>query len=704
MRDEPRTANGNDPSSSYRVGIDVGGTFTDFVVVDANGRVVEAKTPSTPESPGDAMRTGLEELAEKHNREVAAFVKDCSLMIIGSTVALNTLIQRRGAKTGLICTDGFRDTLEIRLGYRDVRQDIRRLPPTPLVPRSLRLPVRERVDKSGRITQPLNELDVRKAIDVFKEEGVQAIAVCLLWSFLEPAHERRVGEILLDAFPDSYHTLSVDVAPQIREYDRTSTTVLNAYVGPRLVTYVEQTEEFLRELGFEGEIRYTQSNGGLAGGNSLRSRAVLALNSGPAAAPAAALFFGRRLGTDSLITADMGGTSFDACLIERGVPDVTGSTDVHCYRLATPMVRINAIGAGGGSVAWIDHGILRVGPQSAEVVPGPACYMRGGSQPTVTDADLVLGYLNQEALLGGKFKVDPSLARAAIENVIGRPLGLALSEAALAIFEIVNRNMANAISEISLERGYDPRNFCIVAAGGQGPLHAAELARELAIPTIIVPRFASTFCAFGALAADLRHDYKRSFTHRLADADVPALEGIFREMEAQGCDELEREGCERGQMKVDRRLEMRYAGQIFDVVVDVTDLPLDGDAADAADALQELLHREHERQYTYRLDDEPGDIINVGVTVVGRLSEMQLPETTRASVDPEKARIMERPMLFRGFDGYRPVAVYDGTILNPGNIVVGPSVVEEPNTTILVPPGFEMELTTVSAYILRRVA
>ena len=689
-------------TTTYRLGIDVGGTFTDFVLVDQLGELTEAKTPSTPTDPGDAIRQGLAELADKRGRSVEEVLADCHLLIHGTTVAVNALIQYSGAKVGLMCTEGFSDTLEIRLGYRDKRYDFRYGPPPILVPRYLRLPVRERVDKNGEITIPLVEDDVHKAIETFVNEGVEAVAVCLLWSFYNPEHERRVGEIVRQEMPEAYRSLSVDVSPQIREYDRTSTTVLNAYVGPRLTAYLQQTEEYLRDLGYQGEIRYIQSNGGVAAGEVIRARAVLALNSGPAAAPAASLFIGRKLGHDNLIAVDMGGTSFDASLIDQGMPDVRGTTDVHRYRLAVPMINISTVGAGGGSIAWIDHGILRVGPQSAEAIPGPACYMRGGTEATVTDADVVLGYLNPAALLGGNFQIDAALAEKAIRDNIAGPLGMEVSQAALGIFEIVNRNMANAMGEISLERGYDPRDFVMIAAGGQGPVHAAELARELNIGTVIIPRLASTFCAFGMLASDLRHDYKRSFAFRLPEVDFNSLGDLFREMEEIGRADLALEGVDSDEVFVTRRLEMRYIGQIYEVPVDVTEVSLkDGDVRGQ---IEEKLHQQHEKEFTYRHETGVGEIINANVTALGRLPEVKLPELEMSGRDGSAAQLNERPMLFREYDKYRDVPVYDGTLLLPGNLIMGPAVVEEPNTTVVVFPGFELELTPLNAYILRTVS
>jgi N-methylhydantoinase A len=397
----------------------------------------------------------------------------------------------------------------------------------------------------------------------------------------------------------------------------------------------------------------------------------------------------------------MGGTSFDACLIERGSPDVRGSVDVNHYRLAVPMVNINTIGAGGGSIAWIEHGLLRVGPQSAEVVPGPACYMRGGTQPTVTDADLVLGYLNQSALLGGRFKIDPLLAHSAIESGIAGPLGVSVAEAALGIYKIVNRNMAHAISEVSLERGYDPREFTLVAAGGQGALHAAELARELSITNVVIPRVASTFCAFGALAADLRHDYKRSFTCRLMDADLDQLRLLFEDMEQEGRADLLREGCAQADVAIVRHLEMRYVGQIFDVTVDVSTVDW---SSDVHEALQELLHQQHEKEYTYRLEDAVAEVMNASVAAVGHLPELSLPLAKRHSKDTAGALRNRRRALIGQSGDYESIPIYDGTLLRPGNVLSGPAVVEEPNTTILVLPGFDIELTPVNAYVMRQVS
>jgi N-methylhydantoinase A len=675
--------------SRFRIAVDVGGTFSDFLLVDPDGNLVEAKTPSTPANPAEALKIGLTQLATGVNHTLRHMLHSSHLAIHGTTVALNTLLQQRGARTGLICTAGFRDSLEIRLGHREDRYNFRLPPPLILVPRFLRRPVGERIDKTGAVLTPLDEEDVRREIRYLKSQNVEAVAVSLLWSFLNPTHERRIAALLSDLFPTAYVSISADVAPQIREYDRTSTTVLNSYLGPMFSRYIADTEGALRSYGFEGPIRYVQSNGGLASGDTLSKAPILALDSGPATAPSASTFVCRELEATNLISCDMGGTSFDTCLITDGRPDIVGSADVHGYRLAVPMVNIHAIGAGGGSIAWLHHGILTVGPASAEAFPGPACYMRGGTEPTVTDADVVLGYLNPRALLGGAFEIDSQLAHRAIEDRIARPLSLAVEEAALGIFEIVNRNMADALSAVSLERGHDPRDFTMVVGGGQGPVHAAYLARELEIPIVVIPRHASTFCALGALVSDLRHDHRRSMPLRLDQADPSRIDAALSDLEALGLLDLDREDISPQAVDVHRSLEMRYLGQVFEIAVDASDLRFD--LPDCSAEMIERFHRAHEAEYGYRLDGSEVEIVTACVTVTGRVQEVHL--TTR---EPDPATDLScvgtRGMLYPGTAARVDTPVFDGRALRCGQVVGGPAVVEEPHTTILVPPEFKLEL------------
>ena len=530
---------------SYRIGIDTGGTFTDLVLVGSDGRVNLFKTPSTPLDPPVAIRTGIDLISEHLGCTVPDLLADCDMIIHGTTAALNALIQLKGAKVGLFCTRGHEDSLEIRNGHKEDghRYDFRYPAATMLVPRHLRMPVTERVMSDGRVRTPLDEADVLRGIERFRREGVEAIGVSFMWSFLHPSHERRVGELIAEALPGLHVTLSVDLLPQIREYTRTSTVAVNAYVQPKLAGYVEAIEEMLAGLGYRNPIRYVQSNGGLTSGRTFVQRAVSALNSGPAAGPSASVYYAGRLGRRDVLTLDMGGTSSDISLAPQGRVDLVKDVDIGRYRVGIPLVNVISIGAGGGSIAWLDRQrMLHVGPQSAEAVPGPACYMRGGTDATVTDALVVLGYLNQTALLGGRMPIDSEAARAAVQERIAAPLGIALERAAHGIFDVVNANMIGGIRSVSVERGHDPRDFCLVAGGGATSAHAGRLATELGIRTTIVPRVASGLCAFGEAVADVKHTYLASYTAPLHQLDPSRLNDLFVELERRGKAELGEEG------------------------------------------------------------------------------------------------------------------------------------------------------------------
>ena len=683
----------------YRLGIDIGGTFTDFTVVDERGRLLVTKVPSVPQEPSLAIAAGLTELSRAAGVSVASFLAACDLVIHGSTVATNALIELKGARTGLLCTKGFRDSLEIRLSWKEKRYDFRYAPPPVLVPRYLRLPVEERITKEGAVRVPLSEDDVRAHIRFLKDEGVESVAVSFLWSFLNAAHERRVGEIFAAEWPEADLSLSVDVCPQIREYDRTSTTVLNAYVAPVVKRYVASVERFFGELGYRGPVRYMQLNGGVASGEEVARKAVLALNSGPAAAPTAGLFFAGQLGRRDLLTVDMGGTSFDVCLVRGGMADTLKNADVCRYRLALPAVNINSIGAGGGSLAWIDPGgILRVGPQSAAAFPGPACYGRGGVEPTVTDANVVLGYLGPDAVLGGTLRVDDGRARRAIESRIAGPLGLDLTRASLGIFNVVNNNMVQGIGEASVQRGHDPRDFILVAGGGCGPVHAGRLARDLGISTVIVPRSASTLCAFGEAAADLKHDVLRPYISPLPAVDAGALEEAFRRMEAEGRRALAAEGVSPGQMDFVRSMDIRYVGQIYEVTVT---LPPGAIASAGLSAIADLFHQRHEKLYTYCERDNAAEVVGIGVSAIGRGAPIILGAQASAGrhmAQPPRAR---RDVYFEEHDGYVPTPVYVGAALAADSRIVGPAVIEEDTTSVVVFPGTELRVDPRGFFLMQ---
>ncbi|MBI2962655.1 MAG: hydantoinase/oxoprolinase family protein [Deltaproteobacteria bacterium] len=682
-----------------RIGIDVGGTFTDFVLVDGAGRLFEAKVVSTPGDPARSIGEGLEALAAQLPAPLAELLASVDLVVHGSTVALNALIEQRGARTALLTTAGFRDSLEIRLAWKEKRYDWRYPPPPVLVPRHLRLPIRERITKEGEVHTPLVEEDVHAAAREIRRLGVESIAVCFLWSFRNPAHERRVGEILAAELPGVYVSLSVDVLPEIREYDRTSTTVVNAYVGPILRRYVEAIETYFAALGYRGAVRYQQSNAGIASGAEIVKKAVCALGSGPAAAPPAGLFHSRRFAQDDILTVDMGGTSCDVCLVRRGQPDLAKGVDVHRYRIGVPMIDVNTVGAGGGSIAFVDEGgILHVGPRSAGARPGPAGYGLGGVEPTVTDADIVLGYVDASRTLGGRIGLRPDLARRAVHERVAAPLALADEVAALAIFKIVNNNMARAIHEVSVERGYDPRDFALYVAGGCGPVHAWMLAREIGVERVFVPRVAPAFCAFGEVVSDVRHDYSRSVAGRMDTIDPARLGRLFAEMEEEGSRALGAEGIAPARVEVTRRYDIRYVGQIYECVVTTPRGPL---TAQSLREIVERFHGVHQSLYAYAERDNLCELINVGVSVTGKLAPVDLAER-RAEGGGPPAPIGARPVYFEERGGTVDSPVYAGDRLRPGQVIDGPAVVEEKATSIVAFPGTRLRLDGAT-YVLAAV-
>jgi N-methylhydantoinase A len=683
----------------YRIGIDTGGTFTDLVVVDPQGRAELFKTPSTPTEPPLAIRNGLALVSERLAKSEMELLADCDIIIHGTTVALNALLQLAGARVGLFCTRGHEDSLEIRNGHKEDghRYDFRYAAAPMLVPRHLRVPVTERVLSDGRVRTPLDEDDVQRGIELFRREQIDAVGVSFMWSFLHPDHERRVGEILAQELPDAYVTLSVDLLPQIREYTRTSTVAVNAYVGPKLAGYIRSIEAMLAELGYSKPIRYVQSNGGLTSGNVLTRRAVTALNSGPAAGPSGSLHFATGLGHHDVLTLDMGGTSSDISLVRNGKVDLVKDVDIGRYRIGVPLVNVISIGAGGGSIAWIDaQGLLNVGPQSAEAVPGPACYMRGGADATVTDALVVLGYLNPRALLGGRMPIDARAAAGAVADRVAGPLRLSAERAALGIFEVVNANMIGGIRSVSVERGYDPRDFRLVAGGGATAAHAGRLAAELGIGEVLIPKVASGLCAFGEAVADVKHTYLASYTAPLPALDPKRLNDLFIELELRGRAELAAEGFSDDEISVQRSVDMKYVDQVHECSVE---LPVFEITAQRLPEIEDAFHRRHEALYTYCERDNIPELINVEVNVYGRSPRIDVPaEDGAASATPAAAS--ERPCYLEEYAEYRATPVFDGGRLAVGAVVDGPAIVEEETTTIVVFPGSTLRLRRPDLYVM----
>ena len=680
----------------YRLSIDTGGTFTDLTAADDSGMLVKAKVPSSRDV-NVFMSQGLAALSATLAVPVPKFLRSVGLLVHGTTVPLNTLLQGKGVTMGLICTEGFRDTLEVRLGYREKRYDFTYQTPAPLVPRHLRMTVGERIDRSGNIVSPLRVEDVERAAEVFEKHGVHSIAVCLLWSFLNPVHEHRIRDVLKRRLPALQVWLSSDVCPEIREYERTSTTVVNGYVADAFARHQEAFEGYLRSSGYKGEIRYLQSNGGLAGSEVIRNLPVAAMFSGPSAGPSAGITFARLFGHENVIVSDMGGTSFDACLISGGLSEITNVFNVGGHRIRSPAIDVESIGAGGGSVAWVDRGLLSVGPVSAGATPGPACYGKGGTEPTVTDANLLLGYINPAGLLGGSLKLRPDLSREAIERSVAEPLGISIERAALGIFEVVNRNMADALRGMTLGKGKDPRDFVYVAGGGAGPVHATMMAEMVGIRQVIVPRVAAELCSFGGLVCSLRHDYRRSCASRIEDLDLSLLTRLLGEMEHEGREELRREHASSEECVVTRVLDLRYKDQTNETSVDVTDMDF---TRHGKEQLLDRFHTFYHELYRYSLPGQSCEIINARVSVISESKPVKFKPTVAASTQLSAVAAVQRMMVLPNSGQSVSAPVYQASALGAGHRIDGPAIVEEPDTSIVVFPGWQLEVSRHSAYLI----
>jgi len=686
--------------TKYRLGIDAGGTFTDLVLTDRSGDVRLYKVVSTPADPTRAIEEGMRLIAEDLGENPAEIVSNSDLCINGTTVGLNALIQHKGGKTGLICTAGHEDSIEIRLGHKEdgYRYDPEYPAAVMLVPRYLRKGVRERVISNGSIRTPLNEDDVEAACQFFIEEGIESIAISFVWSVLNQSHERRAAEIVRELMPYVALTMGSELYPQVREYTRTSTAVVNAYLAPILSRYVAAVDEYFRKLGAKFPVRYFQSNGGLGLGQALSERSVYAINSGPASAPQAGLFVAAPFKNNNVITIDMGGTSFDITLTRNGITNINKNVDMLRYRIGIPMIQVETLGAGGGSIGWIDSmGLLQVGPHSAGATPGPACYGQGGTQPTVTDANLVLGYLNPKGLLGGRLPLDLQKAREAIKS-IADPLGLSIEAAAYGMFTIVNSNMVNGIRRVSVERGYDPRDFVMVGAGGATGSHITSLAADIGIDTIILPKLASGLCAFGQIISDVKYNYMATNPLRLEDAAYAKINRLFEQIEAQGVKHLVADGFAKSTIRIERSVDMRYVGQVHECTVEI------GSFADNAKALEKIksaFHKRHEDLYTYSEPHNAVEVVNIESTLYGHVDRPQSPRLKKG-LHPAKALVGRRKAIFTTDCKLIDAPIYDGSKLGAGAMIKGPAIIEEVTTTIVIEPGWSARLDVGGSYIMTR--
>ena len=688
--------------SDYRLGIDAGGTFTDFVLADRTGQVRLFKALSTPQDPTLAIRNGLQLISDELGVPAERIVSNCDLCINGTTVGLNALITHKGAKTGLICTAGHEDSLEIRLGHKEdgYRYDADYPPATMLVPRYLRRGVRERVLSDGSVREPLNEADVRAACELFRAEGVETVAISFVWSVLHPGHEARAAEIVREMMPGVILTVGSELYPQVREYTRTSTAVVNAYLAPIMKRYVQAVDSYFRSLGARQPVRYYQSNGGLAIGQAMTDRSVYAINSGPASAPAAGQYVCAPFGKKDVITVDMGGTSFDITLTKDGSTNINKNIDFLRYRIGVPMIQVETLGAGGGSIGWIDEmGLMQMGPQSAGSDPGPACYGQGGTLPTVSDANLVLGYLNPDGLVGGRLPLDAAKAHAAIRTHLAEPLKMSVERAAYGMFTIVNANMVNGIRRVTVERGYDPRDFVLVGAGGATAAHITALADAIGIDTIVLPKLASGLCAFGQIISDVKYNYMATAPLRLDnDAAYARIDELFGQIEAQGTGHLKSDGFKGKDVVVKRSLDMRYVGQVHECTVEIGNFRVD---SKSIGKVKDAFHKRHKELYTYAEPASTVEVVNIESTLYG-VVDKPARMTIGKGASPQKALKGHRDAVFSA-DGKRvKTPIYDGTPLGAGATIKGPAVIEEITTTIVVEPGWTARLDASGSYLITR--
>jgi len=697
---------GSNDTVSFKIGIDVGGTFTDLFLWSSAGSVESYKVLSTPADPSVGVLEGLGSIAGAHALTLEQLVRQVTTIVHGTTVTTNAVLTRTGARTGLITTEGVRDALEMRRGIREEQYNNRFANVVPLVPRHLRLPVKGRLDYRGQELVPLDDGAALAAVQTLQQQEVEAVAVCLMNAFADPVHEQKVAEIVRAAMPETYLSVSSEVLPLVRFYNRVSTTVLNAYVGPVLGRYVASLTEKLEQTGFAGVLLIMQSNGGVALPEVTLRWPATTLLSGPAGGPmAAAAFTEAHDGGRDCILVDMGGTSFDASLVRGGAAAMRTEGEIDRLRIALPMLEITTIGAGGGSIGWIDEGgLLRMGPRSAGAQPGPACYGRGGELPACTDADLVLGYLDPDFFAGGKLKLQPELARAAIGERIARPLGLETEQAAAGMYRVINANMAHGVREITVKRGLDPRELPMVVAGGAGALHACMIADELEIPTVLVPNAASILCAAGMLLSDLQHDFVRSYITPLGELEFWRLQALLTEMTTEGQAQLQREGIPPERVTHLLSLDLRYLKQYHEVTLPVDQaLVKRGELARIAAAF----HGEHNRLYGYDLAEEGTDLelICVRLRSVGSTAKPTLPRIEPGGETPEGGAVKGRRRAFVPERGdFEELTVLDGHRLLAGNLIEGPALIERVDTTIFVSASYTARVDNLGSCRLSRQA
>ncbi len=670
----------------YRIGVDIGGTFTDVVCFnEVTGEIRLAKVLTSPEDPSIGFFRGLNRLGID--------LVDVSYLAHGTTLAINCVLTRAGAKVGLITTKGFRDVLEIMRTHRKTLFDLYEEKPSPLVPRCLRREVTERINYRGDVVVPLDEGEVRRIVRDFKEGGVNCIAVCLIFSFVNPRHELRIRDIIREEFPEVDNvSLSSEILPTYKEYERTSTTVLNAYTTRLMTTYLSRIESELEQRDYKGDLIVMQGTGGVMTSAEASLRPVYTLLSGPAGGVMGGYYIAKIAGLRTVLTMDMGGTSFDVACMVDGKPDrkmefeIGDRPNQHGYAVGLPTIDVRSIGAGGGSIAWIDKGgALRVGPQSAGSVPGPVCYARGGAEPTVTDANVVLGRYNPQFILGGDMKLDRDAAYRVIEQKLAVPLGVGVEEAALGVLKVVNSNMSYAVRYVSVERGRDPREFVAVALGGAGPSHAAYIAKETSIPKVMIPPFPGCTSAFGVLAADIQHHYVRTIAASCDKLDLDVVNKTYDQMKGLAEERLARDGVPPNARVISCEADLRYYGQAYELTIPVST----GNEVTREDiaGIVSIFHDQHKVLYGHSFPDYVPELVNLRITGIGVVPEAVFPKHRAGGESPHEALIGQRPVIWDEVQEFIATPIYDRNQLKAGNLIEGPAIVEQMDSTTVIPPG-----------------
>jgi N-methylhydantoinase A len=686
--------------TTARIAVDIGGTFTDAVLLDEEtGATKVYKVLSTPADPSEGFLSVIDEALEDAELSPAQI----AYVVHATTVATNAIIEGKGERAGMILTAGFGDLMEIQRQIRPLLYDLHFAKQPALVPRELCCEVTERLDASGSVLKPLRIEDVHAAIDIFEASDIRSVAVCLLHSYINPAHEEQISEVFRARCPGISLSLSSHVCPEFREYFRASTTAINAIIRPIVGAYLDRVEEALTGRGLPGDILVMQSNGGVLTFAGARDKPVYMVESGPAAGVMAAAYIGTQIGEADVLSFDMGGTTAKAGMIRDGQPQITrefelgsiasagalGVSKASGYPIRTPVIDLVEIGAGGGSVAWIDSGgVLRVGPASTGADPGPACYGLGGTQPTVTDANLVLGRLNPDYFLGGKMTLDLHAAVSAIKRC-AEPLGMQIPAVAHGIIEIANAAMTNALRVISIQRGYDPRAFVLVGFGGAGPVHINRVAAELGVKAAIVPAHAGVASALGLLVTDLKYETSVTRITRTSEVLGSDLEQLFETLEFAGKQELIRDGIQGDEVILEREIDARYVGQSYELTIAVSGQPFIGETVESA---TNAFHREHRRAYGRSADDQPVEFVNFRVVAIGRIPKPRLRDLVAGRAPGGKALKGSRPVYFGEAGAFVETDIYDRSSLQPGEVLSGPAIIEEAESTVVVHPGYRVQI------------